>query len=142
MRYSNASFVLIASFVTLVNTSIAFYARPAHTGSPSVGTLRYRSDPDIVDITPNTIVNLDVVDGTAADLKDIATVNVVDDGSPKEYWFDSRIHTLGNTGFTGALHAAVAPLSTIIIDKIAYDGVNVREMVSASTIYERPYHKH
>mmetsp|Transcript_27660 Transcript_27660/g.61510 ORF Transcript_27660/g.61510 Transcript_27660/m.61510 type:complete len:342 (+) Transcript_27660:607-1632(+) len=118
MRYSTASFVVIASFMTSVNTSIAFYARPAHTGSPSVGTLRYRSDPDIVDISPDAIVNLDVVDGGTAD------------NSPKEYWFDSRIHTLGNTGFMGAFHAAIAPLSTIMIDKIAYDGVNVREMVA------------
>jgi hypothetical protein len=46
-----------------------------------------------------------------------------------EYWFDSRIHTFGNTGFLGALHAAMAPLSTKVIDIVAYDGKDVRSMV-------------
>ena len=46
-----------------------------------------------------------------------------------EYWFDSRIHTFGNTGFLGALHAAMAPLSTKVIDMVAYDGQDVRAEV-------------
>ena len=33
------------------------------------------------------------------------------------------------TGFGGAVHAAVAPLSTRIIDEAAYEGVDVRKMV-------------
>ena len=47
-----------------------------------------------------------------------------------EYWFDSRIHTFGNTGFLGALHAAMAPISTKVIDMVAYDGQDVRAQVA------------
>ncbi|KAG7347769.1 methyltransferase type 11 domain containing protein [Nitzschia inconspicua] len=54
--------------------------------------------------------------------------NEVDDHG--EYWFDSRIHTFGNVGFLGALHAAMAPLSTKVIDVVAYDGKDVRSMVA------------
>jgi hypothetical protein len=50
--------------------------------------------------------------------------------SPHEYWFDQRIHTLGNTGVTGALHAAIAALSTRVIDVLAYDGMDIRQEVS------------
>ncbi len=49
---------------------------------------------------------------------------------PEEYWFDDRIHTLGNAGFGGAVHAALAPFSTKIIDFAAYHGVDIRLKVS------------
>lgn len=39
------------------------------------------------------------------------------------------IHTLGNVGFWGAVHAALAPLSTKLIDVLAYGGKDVRQMV-------------
>jgi len=48
----------------------------------------------------------------------------------EEYWLREDIHTLGNTGITGGLHAAMAPISTRIIDLLAYEGKNVRESVS------------
>lgn len=54
----------------------------------------------------------------------------VDNEHPKEYWFDDRIHTLGNNGFWGAVHAALTPLSTKIIDVVAYHGIDVRKTVS------------
>jgi hypothetical protein len=53
----------------------------------------------------------------------------VDNTCPGEYWFDSRIHTLGNHGFWGAVHAALAPASTAIIDVAAYDGIDIRRQV-------------
>ena len=53
----------------------------------------------------------------------------VDKDAEDEYWFNQKIHTLGNTGFTGAFHAAIAPLSTYMIDALAYKGVNIRHMV-------------
>ena len=46
-----------------------------------------------------------------------------------EYWYDQRIHTLGNIGLSGAIHAALAPVSTKIIDVKAYDGIDVRGKV-------------
>jgi len=52
------------------------------------------------------------------------------DENPTEYWFDNRIHTFGNTGLFGGFHAAMAPMATKIIDDAAYEGMDVREMVS------------
>ena len=54
----------------------------------------------------------------------------VDHQYANEYWFDKRIHTLGNHGFWGALHAAMAPISTKVIDMAAYDGIDIRKVVS------------
>ena len=55
----------------------------------------------------------------------------VDKDHANEYWLDQRIHTLGNVGWRGALHAAMAPLSTKIIDVAAYQGMDIRKEVSA-----------
>ena len=52
------------------------------------------------------------------------------DNEPSEYWFNNRIHTFGNTGFYGGMHAAVAPFATNLIDTNAYDGVDARKKVS------------
>lgn len=43
------------------------------------------------------------------------------------YWKDPRIHTLGNFGYLGALHASIAPAFTHGIDKFVYNNRNVRE---------------
>jgi hypothetical protein len=61
----------------------------------------------------------------------------VDDTHEAEYWFDARIHSLGNVGFTGAVHAASAALVTKMIDVKAYNGVDIRQQVSRSTLYSR-----
>jgi hypothetical protein len=55
----------------------------------------------------------------------------IDNTFPEEYWFDDRIHTLGNHGFWGAVHAAMAPISTKIIDMAAYDGIDIRKQVKS-----------
>ncbi len=55
-----------------------------------------------------------------------------DDDGNDEYWFHDDIHALGNTGILGGLHAAMAPISTKMIDFLAYKGTNVRETVSIS----------
>lgn len=47
-----------------------------------------------------------------------------------EYWFNHRIHSFGNTGWLGGLHAMLAPLATKIIDERAYGGMNVRAEVN------------
>jgi ubiquinone/menaquinone biosynthesis C-methylase UbiE len=54
----------------------------------------------------------------------------IDKDQVAEYWNDARIHTLGNIGFFGALHAALAPISTKMIDMVAYNGTDVRFMVA------------
>jgi hypothetical protein len=53
----------------------------------------------------------------------------VDKDCSNEYWLDHRIHTLGNVGFWGAVHAAMAPMATRWIDMQAYDGVDIRKKV-------------
>jgi ubiquinone/menaquinone biosynthesis C-methylase UbiE len=60
----------------------------------------------------------------------------VDDTHADEYWFDARIHTLGNVGITGGLHAASAAFATKVIDVNAYKGVDVRQQVSRSESYD------
>jgi ubiquinone/menaquinone biosynthesis C-methylase UbiE len=47
-----------------------------------------------------------------------------------DYWARKDIHTLGNVGFGGAVHAAMAPLATKMIDVKAYGGVDVRALIS------------
>ena len=42
----------------------------------------------------------------------------------------TQIHVFGNTGFLGAFHAAIAPISTKMIDNAAYEGQDVRKKVS------------
>ena len=47
-----------------------------------------------------------------------------------EYWSRPDIHTFGNMGLGGALHAAMAPFATFMIDVKAYGGLDVRKMIS------------
>lgn len=54
----------------------------------------------------------------------------IDNSQAKEYWHDSRIHSLGNIGIGGAVHAALAPMSTKLIDVLAYNGTDIRQLVS------------
>lgn len=48
--------------------------------------------------------------------------------------FDSRIHTLSNTGPFGLLHAALAPLITSHIDSVAYKGRNIRGEIATACV--------
>jgi hypothetical protein len=57
-----------------------------------------------------------------------------------EYWHDKRIHSLGNIGFGGAVHAALAPLSTKLIDVLAYNGTDIRQLVSDHLGNKRTFH--
>lgn len=59
------------------------------------------------------------------------------DENPSEYWFHNRIHTLGNTGFFGGMHAFLAPYATRLIDEKAYDGVDLRAVVAEQIRDER-----
>lgn len=59
-----------------------------------------------------------------------AGIDLANDYGDHEYWYNPTIHTFGNVGVLGALHAALAPISTKIIDVVAYDGQDIRSMVS------------
>eukprot|EP00980_Cylindrotheca_fusiformis_P021389 scaffold8259_cov143-Cylindrotheca_fusiformis.AAC.7 len=52
------------------------------------------------------------------------------DPGPPNYWFHPKIHTFGNHGPLGSLHAVVAPLATKLIDVAAYKGENVRDVIA------------
>ena len=56
--------------------------------------------------------------------------------SDGRWWFDQRIHNLGNTGPFGKLHAHIAGWCTDIIDKYAYDDHNIRNEILSNM----PYH--
>ena len=45
------------------------------------------------------------------------------------YQFDPTIHTLGNVGGGGLIHAVMSPTCTWLIDQIAYSGINVRSLI-------------
>jgi hypothetical protein len=53
-----------------------------------------------------------------------------DNTHENEYWYEKRIHSLGKGGFGGAVHAALAPLSTKVIAVLAYNGTDIRKLVS------------
>ena len=56
-----------------------------------------------------------------------------------EYWYDPRIHNFGNVGFLGAIHAVLAPISTKVIDELAYDGQDIRSIVSETLRMDHVY---
>lgn len=45
------------------------------------------------------------------------------------YPFNPNIHNLGNTGFSGAIHAELAPVFTKLIDIKAYNKRNIRQEI-------------
>jgi SAM-dependent methyltransferase len=59
------------------------------------------------------------------------------DPGPPNYWFHPKIHTFGNHGVLGAVHATVAPLATKLIDVVAYEGENVRNQICQRLQEER-----
>lgn len=55
----------------------------------------------------------------------------------KPYYFDDRIHNMGNVGFGGWVHAELSTLATKMIDNIRYDGIDIRQHVIKN--YENLY---
>lgn len=52
------------------------------------------------------------------------------------WYYDNRIHNFGNIGIGGKFHSFMAPYSSKIIDKIAYNGMDIRlESVKNTKIY-------
>lgn len=56
-------------------------------------------------------------------------LNLINTGKYPPYWNNKKIHNLGNTGVLGNIHAMTTPLMTKFIDRVAYNGRNVREEV-------------
>ena len=49
--------------------------------------------------------------------------------SKAPYWYNPNIHTFGNTGVLGTIHAAITPFATRFIDSKAYSGRDVRKEI-------------
>jgi SAM-dependent methyltransferase len=49
-------------------------------------------------------------------------------------WKNPQIHNFGNHGLGGSIHSIVAPFATYTIDKIAYDGYDVRQVLRSDKI--------
>ena len=47
----------------------------------------------------------------------------------KHYYMDPRIHSMGNHGPIGKIHADIAPIFTKIIDKVAYNDRDIRKEI-------------
>ncbi len=43
------------------------------------------------------------------------------------YYYDNRIHSLGNIGIGGKIHSKLSPFATKVIDFLRYDNVNIRK---------------
>ncbi len=54
---------------------------------------------------------------------------IISQALARPYYYDHRIHNLGNTGFKGKVHAELACVSTKLIDLINYNGRNVRKEI-------------
>lgn len=48
------------------------------------------------------------------------------------YYYNPQIHNFGNVGLGGHIHAKLAPFATRTIDKLCYDGRNIREEIYQS----------
>ena len=47
-----------------------------------------------------------------------------------KYWDDPRIHAFGNSGWSGRIHAMLAPSITKLIDNRAYGGIDIRKDIN------------
>lgn len=118
-------------FLALLSSSVAAYIPSVHSHDSAIVAIE---KPSVIQPTskkeeptpePNTIA-------PSIHASITRTKWGTDYEHPEEYWFDDRIHTLGNHGFGGAVHAALAPFSTKIIDLAAYNGEDIRLKVSDS----------
>ena len=58
-----------------------------------------------------------------------------------KYYYDPRIHNMGNVGLGGQLHSLLAPYATKLIDNKCYNSVNIRQAILSSYNQEF-YNKH
>ena len=56
-----------------------------------------------------------------------------------KYYYDKRIHNLGNTGLGGQLHSKLAPYATKLIDDKCYNSVNIRQAIISN--YNQDFYK-
>jgi len=52
------------------------------------------------------------------------------------YWDDPRIHNFGNVGWRGLAHALVVPVATHAIDRFAYSGIDVRNVIHETILQQ------
>lgn len=104
---------------------VAFLMLPKTLAAYQVGQDGTRTDAFQRAIEKTTHNSIKPLSSSAADA-------IPRDQGPQQYWFHPQIHTFGNTGLLGGLHAFVAPIATKLIDVLAYSGASVREQVRQS----------
>ena len=62
----------------------------------------------------------------------VSLVNLVLLALNPPYYYNPEIHNFGNIGLGGHIHAKLAPFATRTIDKLCYDGRNIREEIYKS----------
>ena len=125
MRLSATLFLVIGAHVVF-----AFQVNPddssAYTETVVEKTIKTPKPMDTHPYHESIFISAEAIAG----LPTLPDVSERVDPGPTNYWFNSKIHTFGNTGLFGGLHAAVAPLFTKLIDVVAYDGNPVRDVIS------------
>ena len=58
--------------------------------------------------------------------------NSINKKNQNKYYYDKRIHNVGNIGIGGYIHAEFAPYTTKLIDYLKYDGIDIRDYVKSS----------
>jgi len=58
-----------------------------------------------------------------------------------KYYYDPRIHNMGNIGLGGQLHSLLAPYATKLIDDKCYNSINIRQAI-LSNYNQEFYNKH
>jgi len=133
---NNSLFVLS---LLVLPTTFAFRT-PENPGVAGIPDLK-KITPKATPVAPSkpaaeaapTVVDMAAINAAAGKAMDWAAdkkVTDIDCTSEDAYWYNPTIHGWGNNGFNGAVHAVLAPLSTWIIDRVAYDGEDVRSTVS------------
>lgn len=138
---------LFALFVVMAPSTSSAFRPPENptglTGIPSVGT---KSSTQVAPsknvITPETMQGVIKAATAETHARELTLrkrwelgIGTKAPDYEEEYWFNPTIHNFGNIGFLGSIHAVLAPVSTKIIDILAYDGDNIRNRVSSSKAF-------
>jgi len=125
----------VTLILLFIGSGVAFI--PENTGDVStIVTQPQCKEPDI--FTKKSLVLPSWRDLIPQDDKDclgLSTVLAANEDEVEQtknnmYWYHPDIHTFGNTGLSGGVHAFLAPLATKIIDRAAYENIDVRSKVA------------
>lgn len=150
LRNKNIFFFVHLLLVTAALQSAFAFRTPENPQAASaIPGLKIPKPNVVAPSTPadTTVVDIAAINAAAGKAMDWAADKKVTDinidcSTEDAYWYNPSIHGWGNVGLSGAVHAVLAPLSTWIIDRVAYDGEDVRSTVSQKKIRSLSYSRH